>query len=252
MKMSKAQYIVVAFLLYVVFLAAQMPAWVVPHFLSRYSQHSVVLEDMQGTVWQGRASHLVVQPPAKPVVTLKDVEWQILWLPLLQGEMGMRFTIADPLYPGKGTIVFGRKNRVVLKNFTVQLPASVLSVFAPQLAIWRPGGSLIAHGEHGVWMNGKMEGNAEIQWQNASTSLVKLPAVGSYRAVIHGTEPASQFRVVTLTGPLSVEGSGQWSRAQGLKFSGYAKATAYSSQLQDLLGLLGRNLGNGVYQISFP
>lgn len=252
MKMSKARYIIVALLLYVVFLAAQMPAWVVAYLLPRYSKQPIFLEDVQGTVWQGRVSRLIIQPLAKPAVALKEVAWQILWLPLLQGDLGMRFTIADPLYLGKGTITFGRKNRIVLKNFAFQLPASVLSVFAPQLAIWRPGGSLIAHGEHGVWMNGKMEGSAEIQWQNASTALVKLPAVGSYRAVIRGAEPASQFRVVTLTGPLNVEGSGQWSQAQGLKFSGYAKATAYPSQLQDLLGLLGRNLGNGVYQISFP
>lgn len=252
MKMSKVQYVVVALLLYVVFLAALMPAWVLAYFLPRYSEQPIFLERVQGTVWKGRASRLIVQPPAKPAVALKEFEWQILGMPLLQGELGMRFAIADPFYPGKGTIVFGRKNRVVLKNFAVQLPASVLSVLAPQLAIWRPGGSLIAHSDEWLWMNGKMEGNVEVQWQNASTALVELPTVGSYRVVIHGAESASQFRVVTLTGPLSVEGSGQWSQTQGFKFFGYAKATAYASQLQDLLGLLGRNLGNGVYQISFP
>jgi type II secretion system (T2SS) protein N len=57
--------------------------------------------------------------------------------------------------------------------------------------------------------------------------------------------------VSTLSGPLRVQGNGTWSKQTGLIFNGSAQADPpFQAQLRDLLLLLGRDQGNGVYSVT--
>lgn len=248
MKFKRGRLFLAALVLYFVFLIVQAPAYLLNYFLSRASQNQFVIDQPTGSIWRGSATSLIIQPAGAPV-RLNVIRWKTSFFALFRGELVLDLAIEDARFPVHGIVALANQ-RVHLKNLRAQLPPAALIAFAPQLNIWQPRGQISVRADDVLFTQGAIKGAAEIQWSDATLNVVKAQPMGTYRAAITGTPQGADIALNTLDGPLNIQGKGQWSRDQGLKFSGVAQASSQREQLADFLKIIGKDLGNGLYQIT--
>lgn len=58
--------------------------------------------------------------------------------------------------------------------------------------------------------NNGMEGEADIQWQGAGSSLATVQPLGDYRLKITGAGKTANLKLSTVHGALELTGQGQW------------------------------------------
>ena len=249
MKLTRGKFFLVGLVFYFIFLIVQAPAYVLNQFLSQATQNQIVLEKPTGTVWRGSASRLVIQAPLGARIPFDVVHWKLLPLSLLRGELALNLSIANARYPARGTFAFA-KQRIHVKNLQAQLPPAALLAFAPQFNIWQPGGQFSVKADDFLLTQTEIKGAAEILWVNATLNLVKIQPVGTYKLTVLGTSQGADVSLNTLAGPLDIQGTGQWSQNQRLRFSGVAKARSHGEQLAPLLKIMGQEEGNGLYKIA--
>ncbi len=94
------------------------------------------------------------------------------------------------------------------------------------------------------WASGRwsIQGKAQLNATDVSTSLSQLRPVGSYLLTLNGGETAT-LELSTLQGPLQLSGQGQWVGGR-LRFAGEATADPQrEAALVNLLNILGRRDG---------
>ncbi len=234
--------------IYFVFLIVQAPAYLPNHFLSRASQNQFVLEQPVGSIWRGSATSLIIQP-AGARVPLNEIRWELSFFAMFRGELALNFTVEDTRYPAQGAVALTNQ-RVHLKHLQARLPPAALLAFAPQFNTWQPGGQFFVKADDFLFTPDALKGTAEFQWADAKLNLTPVQPIGTYRAAITGTQQGADIVLNTLSGPLDIQGAGQWSQNQGLKFSGIAQARSQREQLAGLLKIMGEDQGNGLYKIA--
>jgi general secretion pathway protein N len=128
-------------------------------------------------------------------------------------------------------------------------PATVLTGLGTPWNTVQPEGTLAlsAHGLSLQWVAGRMliDGRLQLQANDLSSRLSTLKPMGSYRLTLAGggDDAVPALRLETLTGSLSLRGSGQWVGSR-LRFSGEASATPDRvDALSNLLNIIGRRNG---------
>ena len=248
MTLTKGRVFVVGLVIYFIFLIIQAPAYVLNYFLSRATHNQIVLERPIGSVWRGSATSLIIQPAGARVL-LNEIRWELSFFTLFRGELALNFSIEDARYPAQGAVALTNQ-RFHLKNLRAQLPPAALLAFAPQLNIWQPGGQFSVKADDFLFTPDALKGAAEIQWADATLNVVTVQPIGTYRAAITGTQQGADIALNTLSGPLDIQGTGQWSQNQGLKFTGIAQARSQREQLAGLLKIIGQDQSNGLYKIA--
>lgn len=134
---------------------------------------------------------------------------------------------------------YGGDTRVRSLNCTEQQ-------FSLDLAVWQPGGRLVFETSHlAINRTAQADGQATLRWLDAASGRVR-PQLGSYRAELEGVENGLKFKLSTESGPLSLQGLGNWDRQCGVVFNGTARASAASrSDFEGLLSLIGPAQPNG-------
>lgn len=99
------------------------------------------------------------------------------------------------------------------------------------------------------WQQGALQwqGQTQLQVQQLTSRLSTLRPMGSYQITLQGDAngtPTPQLTLLTLQGPLQLQGQGQW-LGQRLRFSGEASAEDGSeAALNNLLNIIGRRDGS--------
>lgn len=234
-----------AVLVYLMFLLAWAPASLLAWALPRFTQQAVTLEQAEGNVWRGQAAGIRVQSAAAPNLQLGRVSWQLRPLDLFSGRLGYQLQLTGAGMDAQGVLRAGAKGGELL-DIQAELPAQMLGQFSPDLAVWKPGGRLVFETSHlAINRTAQIDGRATLRWLDAASGWVR-PQLGSYRAELEGVEKGLKFKLSTESGPLSLQGLGNWDRQRGVVFNGTAQAAAASrSELEGLLSLMGPAQPNG-------
>lgn len=239
------RFVALGVVIYLVFMVVAAPAAVMEWLLLRVSGERLHMQGTQGGFWHGEAADLVVTSAEGNARPLGAVKWQVLWLPILRGELAVSLELATTPKVSRGVVAFV-PGGIRLRNMDVAMPASILTEFYPAWKLWQPGGVLELHaGMIGIGRGG-INGVAEAKWQGASSSLSQLNPFGSYRLSIKD----GKLAVTTFSGPLRITGNGEWGK-QGIRFEGLAQADiAAKAGLQDFMRLFGKEDSSGAYRIS--
>ncbi len=224
------------------------PAAWLSYGVASASNGHVVLNDAQGSVWQGSAQ-LVLSGGvgSRDATTLPGrIHWRLRpGLPLnLQARLEADCCTAQavnllitPHLNGATTVVqpnqsiwpatllagLGAPFNTIALQATLKLSTQTLTI------TWRD-------------QQFKLDGLAELDVLDASTRLSTLRPVGSYRVSLQGGQTPT-LRLQTLNGSLQLSGTGQFTRNRW-RFNGEASATPNSeAALSNFLDIIGRRVG---------
>jgi len=253
-RLPPLRYFLGGIVLYLTFLAATAPAFILNWALARFSANPISIIDIQGTLWSGEAIQASLALPTGQAFAFERIRWRFAPLRLLRGELGARIEARGAGLQVDGTVgrsLFGKT--IHLTNFNGSVPASTLTQAVPALEIWKPTGIVELETQDFVLREAKSDGKAVLRWKDAAVTLSPVKPVGSYQLAAQGASDGLQYQVSTVSGPLMIDGKGIWAPDKPPVFNGTARAQqGYEGQMVDLLRLLGRDEGNGVFRIGSP
>lgn len=215
------------------------------------TQERVQLRDARGTVWTGSAAlTLTGGPGSRDARSLPSrIEWHLAWAwPGLSLTLSSACCTPTPL---QWRMVAGwRDIELSLHNHQSSWPMALLS------GLGAPWNTLQAEGQlqwqstdlRLRWAAGQLhwQGQSALQVRDLASRLSTLRPMGSYHLALQGTAPGTptpSLTLTTLTGPLRLNGQGQW-LGQRLRFTGEAMAEAgHEEALSNLLNIIGRRDG---------
>jgi general secretion pathway protein N len=235
----------------VVFAPAQ---WLAQAVASSTDQR-VLLSDARGTIWSGNA--VVILTGGADSRDASALPGRLDWSLGLQGsKLAVAARHACCL---NGTVNMHIRPGISQTSITLlpkpdgvgQWPSSLLAGLGTPWNTLGLGGSLRLSSNgltvHMVQGRIRFEGNADLDIVNASSRLVALDKLGSYRVNLSGNaaQPNEPPAIVltTLEGVLSLSGNGTIT-PKGLRFRGEASSTPQAtSALSNLLNIIGRRDG---------
>jgi general secretion pathway protein N len=229
-------------------------AWLAGGVASATGQR-LLLADARGTLWQGSAVLVLTGgADSRDAAALPGrLAWRV-------GLAGTRLAVVARhacclngdlqllVEPGVGRVKVSLPAGDGVRG---QWPASWLAGLGTpwntlQLGGWlrlaSPGLSVEA--VQGRW---RLDGSADLQFDDVQSRLSTLPRLGSYRIGIagagDGAAGGAAITLSTIEGPLLLSGSGQWATG-GARFRGEARADeGAEAALNNLLNLIGRRQG---------
>ena len=242
--------VIAGVLLYLLFLVAQAPAWLLATILDRTSGGQAALELPSGSIWHGRAKALNYQPANGKALRISSLAWGFLPHRLIQGELAFAVTSDDPLAMGSAEVGSGFSGAIHIRRAKFIVGSSVLLPLVPLLDFVQPAGTLQIQTDEMRVVAGHGEGDAVVEWRGAGTKLSQVRPLGDYRINLTAAQDGVRYEVNTVNGPLRVEGRGSFVPNGARKFAGTARADPpYQSQLLDLMRMVGRDQGQGVFAL---
>lgn len=229
---------------YSAFLVATIPAGYVAAQVQSSMPGKFQVSDAQGTIWRGSARVRVGQIGP----TLDRVEWKIVPARLLSGELAFRVHATGEGLGGDFEAARGLQNAIV-RGLKVQGDARGITGFVPALGAWHPSGNIEIAVPEMTIKGREPNGEAQVEWRGAITTLSDVRPLGSYRATWKGEGGQGKIVVTTLQGPLRVTGEGTTS-ATRFAFRGEARGEGESAKaLEPLLDLIGPRRPDGARTI---
>ena len=225
-------------------LAATVPAAWLAWGVARVSDNRVLLDAPRGSVWQGQAT-LILQGQHIPPRSLGGFSWRINPFWLVTGRLPVFLRGTDPQRRLQADIDL-HLEKVFLRDVDVQFPADVIPALYPPALFFNLGGELRLTTSALELKRGAVTGQAELYWQAATTSLVKVNPLGDYRLYLSSEGARATLKLETPRGALLLVGDGQWDMTSGqLDFNGIARPLGRAADLEPLLRAFGRDQGGG-------
>jgi len=237
-------YVVFGLVLYLLFLIVELPASWFAWGLNRYTQGTVRLDPIAGTLWSGNGRLVLYHPKTTPH-DLGQTAWRInpLWLVIGRVQVSLQTTSQEKQI--KATFGISR-NRYAIKNAEAVMPAALVAQFYPPASLIGPVGNLRFSASELAMESGNLEGTGILEWQNAGSSLSEVRPLGDYRLNIEGTGNIANIKLSTLQGDLGLSGQGRWQLSDArIMFTGEAVATKRENELQPLLQQIGNETEPG-------
>ena len=234
-------------------LITQAPAHWLTQAVAQASGQRVLLQDPQGTVWQGSAQWALNEGPLNATSTVLPtrVTWQMgPHLDWRTGRLSLSATVASACCTPQPVRVdvspLWRGARVTVSDHTSVWPASWLVGLGAPWNTVQPDGHMQLQTSQLQWSQqaGKdqLQGQAELQLQGFSTRLSTLRPLGNYRLRVQGGDTIA-LTLDTLEGSLQLSGSGQVLNGR-VQFNGEASAAPDAqAALSNLLNILGQRQG---------
>ena len=200
----------------------------------------VRLLDARGTIWHGSA--LVGFSNGRETTLVPGrVDWRIERV----APGGVSATLAHAWLTAPLHLSVGRESVAIAKG-SARLPAGVLASAGAPFNTLRPGGTLEATWTDAVLRGAALNGDVQIDWRDAKSALSTVAPLGSYRLRVTGRGDGPALDLVTLSGPLQMQGKGRIEGSR-IRFNGTAGAEAgMQPALNGLLGVLGMRSGDKV------
>lgn len=200
----------------------------------------VRLVDARGTVWHGSAL-LGFSNGRETTLVPGRVEWQIERVtPGAVSATLAHAWLTTPLHLSL------RREGVAFAKGSARLPAGVLASAGAPFNTLRPGGTLEASWTDTTLRGAALSGEVQIDWRDAKSALSTVAPIGSYRLRVTGKGDGPALDLVTLAGPLQMQGRGKIEGSR-IRFNGTAGAEAgMQPALNGLLGVLGMRSGDKV------
>jgi general secretion pathway protein N len=198
------------------------------------------LVDATGTLWNGSAM-LAVSDGTQARLVSGRLSWRVRWAGLASGKMVL--TLAHPFLERAVDVSLDRR-AVRLEAGRARMPAGVLAVLGAPFNSLRPGGELRLQWDTLGFGRANLQGSLQLDWSDAQSALSQVAPLGDFRLTLTGRGSVGDVRLVTLEGPLLLEGRGVLERGR-LRFSGSADAVPeMRASLTGLIGVLGPRAGD--------
>lgn len=231
-------------------LVAAAPAGFADLALQRATGGRMRLAETDGTVWRGSGRIVLVDLGADAgdrrslagVAVPGRIDWTLRQLPLLIGQVDASIRIDGMTQPVR---IQGGYGEMRIGGGSVALPSVELGRMGSPWNTIRPSGALSLRWENLTLKQGGLEGRAQIELRDASSAMTPVRPLGSYRVEIIGRGGQAELGIQTLSGPLRLQGSGNFSARGGLRFTAEASADpAERARLDSFLSLIGRRDGD--------
>jgi general secretion pathway protein N len=247
-------------LMVVLILALGVALWAAPAswldgIIRQASEGRLRMTDTQGGLWNG-SGRLVLANIDTPESVRGQVSndslvsgvqipgrcnWQLNPWPLFLAQLDIRLKLEHM----KDTVrISGNRQKLVGSAGSFDLPQIRMDRLGSPWNTIQPSGALSVRWESFQVEQGKFVGKAAVTVAQAASALSNVRPLGSYRIDIDSNGQKAQISIVTINGPLQLDGRGDWTLRGGLKFLAYAQATAEQLKLQPLLSLLGKRDGD--------
>jgi general secretion pathway protein N len=242
----------------------QAPAHWLTQSVEQLSGERILLQDPQGTVWNGSAQWVLNEGPlniqasshlAQPANTTAlptRVTWQLgPRVDFAHLRLALSATIASdcctPTPVRVDVSPMWRGMRVQVSDHTSHWPASWLVGLGAPWNTVQPEGQMQLHTTQLQWTQQagqeQLQGQAELQMQQLSTRLSTLRPLGTYRIRLQGGDTMA-LSLDTLEGSLQLDGRGQLLNGR-VHFNGEASAAPDAeAALSNLLNILGQRQGS--------
>jgi len=236
-------------------LITQAPAHWLTLAIEQASGQHMLLQDPQGTVWNGSAQWVLNEGPLNNAANTTSLPTRVTWQlgprmdwahvrPTLSATVASACCTPQPVRVDVSPM--WRGVRVQVSDHTSHWPASwLVGLGAPWNTI-QPEGQMQLHTTQLQWSQQagveQLQGQAELQLQHLSTRLSTLRPLGTYRVRVQGGD-AVALTLDTLEGSLQLTGSGQLHNGR-VRFNGEASAVPDAeAALSNLLNILGQRQG---------
>ena len=245
-------------------LLTQAPAYWLANLVAQSSGERVMLQDPQGTIWEGSAQAVLSAGPqaeASNTALPTRVQWQLgPHFDVSATSLGLRLGLSSACCTTQPMQVDvmprWRGVRVQFNDQHSSWPASWLTGLGAPWNTMQTEGTLQLSTQQLAWQHiagqTQLQGQAQLQLQQISTRLSTLKPLGSYRVVLQSTSDAAtgaeasdtmRLTLDTLEGSLQLQGTGQW-RNGYLQFNGEASSEPDAeAALSNLLNILGQRRG---------
>jgi general secretion pathway protein N len=241
--------VAIGFGLYASALAAMAPATLLDARLAQVSGGRIRLADAQGTLWSGDG-----------LIEVRDAVGRSAYRSLLAWRLSPASVLHARLVYD---LAFGRQatrfrlaaspSRVEIGGVDVRLPAGVLGLALPKLAVLELGGELRLQIGDLVVGSRYLRGGATLQWLDAASGLTPISPLGRYELRVVGEGSSGRVQLQTLQGPLSLDGAGGWRPGAAPLLTATAQVPPqYRDQLSPLLRLIAVERGPGQFEVRFP
>ena len=237
-------YVIFGLVFYLLFLIIEMPASWFAWGLNRYTQGTVRLDPIAGSLWAGNGRLVIYYPPTTPH-EFGQTEWRInpLWLFAGRVQLSLQANHQDRQIK---TTLGAARNSFMLKDTEAEVPAAFVAQIYTPLSLINPQGKVRISAEDLTLSPDKVEGTAALEWLNAGSSLSSVQPLGDYRLDVVGAEKNANLKLTTLRGDLEFAGQGQWQLDTGLaQINGSAIPRARAGELESLLNMIGPDQGGG-------
>lgn len=237
-------YSIFGLVFYLLFLIIEMPASWFAWGLNRYTQGSVRLDPIAGSLWSGNGRLVIYYPQTTPH-DFGQAEWHINPLWLFAGRVQLSLQTNNPDRQIKTTLGIAR-NSFMLKDTDIAVPASFAAQLYAPLTVISPQGKVRISTSTLALAPGTVQGTAALEWLNAGSSLSSVQPLGDYRLEITGAEQNASLKLATLRGDLEFAGQGSWQPQTGqVQLNGSAQPRNRAGELESLLNMVGTDQGGG-------
>ena len=242
-------YSIFGLVFYLLFLIIEMPASWFAWGLNHYTQGTVRLDPIAGSLWGGNGRLVIYYPQTTPH-DFGQTEWRINPLWLFAGRVQLSLQTNNQDRQIKTTLGLAR-NSFLLGDTKAEVPAAFVAQLYTPLSLISPQGKVRISTEGLTLSPDKVDGAATLEWLNASSSLSSVQPLGDYRLDITGAEKNANLKLSTVRGALELTGQGQWlAQTRQLQFNGFALPRERASDLDPLLKLLGNNRADGKWALT--
>ncbi|MGL6071833.1 type II secretion system protein N [Craterilacuibacter sp.] len=224
-------------------IAALPASWLgVP--LAQLTQSRWVLSETSGTVWSGQGRPVFVAEDGS-VLAASRIGWRFESTALFRGALV--WTLQTDAGEGAFRLT---PDGWQLDKVALALPVAALAGLSDTWRAARLGGLLQLDVASLGQVSEGFSGSARVSWLGASSPLTRLQPFGSYVLNVSGQGPALGLALQTLSGPLQIDGQGQWQPGRLPDFGGSASSDAENyAALRPLMLMLG--LPSGPYSINW-
>lgn len=236
--------------IYVLALMINAPATLIDSTLQDVSHKRLRLADAQGTLWSG-TGQLEIRDVNGRNHSSKHLQWVVAPQYLLLGHFRCQLELDKTNQPFPVTATF---SRLELANADINLPASVLGLGLPKLAPLGLTGDMRVHVNNLSITQKYIEGNANLQWHAAGSSLSPVSPLGDYemRITSEGSTVNATLQTLptALQTPLQLDGNGSWTHDKPPTFlaSAYVRP-AFQQQLSPFLRLIAVERSAGHFEL---
>ena len=237
-------------------LVTQAPAYWLAEVVAQASDQRLLLQDPQGTIWNGSAQWVLNEGPLNTAIAATRLPTRVTWqlaphMDLASPRLGVSAWVSSaccttqPVRVEVSPLWHGL--RVQISDHTSQWPAAWLVGLGAPWNTVQPEGVMQLQTTQLVWEQrgdaAHLNGQAELQLRDLATRLSTLRPLGTYRVRVQGGDTMA-LTLDTLEGSLQLQGTGQWLQGR-LQFNGEATAAPDAQDaLSNLLNVLGQRQGN--------
>ena len=246
MKRSTLYYSLAAVLLYCLFLIISFPAsqawqWLAP------TQGIVELQDIEGSMWQGRATQVRVAG-----VPVGEVNWRVMPLQMFLGKLAINWRYRGQDGTGNGVLYVGPGGDLSLSETHATSRMSALRALFPRMPVLLAGDLRLTLAtlklEHGLPV--ALSGTAD--WLNGRTVSPVASEIGTFHAVLTTRKQEIQARISDTSGPLDMQGIVRLQQKGSYYFVADLKPrTGASAALLDGLQQIARSTPGGGFRLEY-